>query len=182
MDRENPSIILDAKGVDDAVFRIAQEITQRHSDLEKVALVGIHTRGVHLAKRIRDAVEKISAKALRTGEIDITLYRDDWTKIGYSPVVQSTKIDFPVDDMIIILVDDVLFTGRTTRAALDELIDFGRPAKVELAVLVDRGMRELPIQADYVGVFEITDRHHMVNVMLTECDGKDLVVLSKNGD
>jgi len=180
MDPERDTPMLDAQGIHAVLIRMARKIIQNHSNLEPLALIGIHTRGVHLARRLAEIIAEINGKTIPTGDIDITLYRDDWTKIGYSPVVQSTDIGFPIDDKILVLVDDVLFTGRTTRAALDALTDFGRPAKVALAVLVDReGMRELPIQADYVGMFVKTAKPEMVNVLLSECDGKDAVVILK---
>lgn len=179
MEMEKRTPVLDGQGINTVLIRLAREIIQRHNNLEPLVIIGVHTRGVHLARRLADTIAEINGRAIPTGDIDITLYRDDWTKIGYSPVVQSTQIGFPIDDKTVILVDDVLFTGRTTRAALDAITDFGRPAKVELAVLVDReGMRELPIQADYVGMFVKTTRPEMVNVLLSETDGEDAVVVN----
>jgi len=140
-------------------------------------LIGIQTRGVYLAKRLQAKIKEIEGVEIPTGDMDITLYRDDWTRISHHPVVQATDILFSVDEKQIILVDDVLFTGRTTRAAMDAVIDFGRPDRIELAVLVDRGHRELPIQADYVGKIVETRRRETINVLLTEHDGKDKVVL-----
>lgn len=180
MDPEKRTSMLDAQGINTVLIRMAREIIQNHGNLEPLVLIGVYTRGVHLARRLADTIAEINGKTIPTGDIDITLYRDDWTKISYSPVVQSTDIGFPIDDKIIVLVDDVLFTGRTTRAALEALTDFGRPAKVELAVLIDReNMRELPIQADYVGMFVKTARPEMVNVLLSECDGEDAVIVAK---
>jgi pyrimidine operon attenuation protein/uracil phosphoribosyltransferase len=142
-----------------------------------LALVGIQTRGVFLARRLAAIIETIEGVQVPTGTMDITLYRDDWTRITHHPVVQATDIPFSVDGRQVILVDDVLFTGRTIRAAMDALMDFGRAARIELVVLVDRGHRELPIMANYVGKVVETRRSETVNVLLTEKDGQDRVVL-----
>lgn len=170
--------ILDPIDIDRMVTRIAYEILEIHRGSEKLLLVGIQTRGVYLAKRIQNKIFQYEKSNVPTGSIDITLYRDDWTRISSQPVVQATDIPFSVDGRQVILVDDVLFTGRTTRAAMDALIDFGRPDRIELAVLVDRGFRELPIQADYVGKFIKTRRSETINVMMAEHDGKDGVVIT----
>jgi len=170
--------ILDAEDIDRILTRITHEILETHRSAENLALVGIHTRGVYLAKRIQSKIERIEGIELPAGDMDITLYRDDWTRITHNPIVQTTDISFSVDGKQIILVDDVLFTGRTTRAAMDALIDFGRPDRIELAVLVDRGYRELPIQANYVGKFIETRRSETVNVLLFEQDGEDKVVVA----
>lgn len=170
--------ILDAEDIDRILTRITHEILEAHRGAENLALVGIHTRGVYLGKRIQSKIERIEGIELPAGEMDITLYRDDWTRITHNPVVQTTDIPFSVDEKQIILVDDVLFTGRTIRAAMDALIDFGRPDRIELAVLVDRGYRELPIQANYVGKFVETRRSETVNVLLLEQDGEDRVVVA----
>ena len=169
--------ILDAADIDRILTRITHEILEVHRGTENLTLIGIHTRGVYLAKRIQARIQAIEGTAIPTGDIDITLYRDDWTRISPHPIVQSTNISFSVDEKQIILIDDVLFTGRTTRAALDAIIDFGRPDRIELAVLIDRGHRELPIQANYVGKFVATKRAQTVNVLLVEQDGKDRVVI-----
>jgi len=174
------NVVMDNNDITRALTRIAHEIIEVHRGVANLAVIGIHTRGVYLSRRICTIIEEIEGKALPTGTIDINLYRDDWTKISHHPEVQSTNIDFPLDDKQIILVDDVLFTGRTTRAALEALLDFGRPSRVELAVLVDRGLRELPIMADYVGKFFETNATQMVNVSLTECDDTDLVVIEES--
>jgi pyrimidine operon attenuation protein/uracil phosphoribosyltransferase len=142
-----------------------------------LALVGIQTRGVFLARRLAAIIETIEGVQVPTGTMDITLYRDDWTRITHHPVVQATDIPFSVDGKQVILVDDVLFTGRTIRAAMDALMDFGRAARIELVVLMDRGHRELPIMANYVGKVVETRRSETVNVLLTEKDGQDRVVL-----
>jgi len=171
--------ILDADDIDRILNRICHEIVENHRGAANLALVGIVTRGVFLARRLAAKIKALEGIDPAIGEIDITLYRDDWTRIGSQPVVQATRIPFSVDDRHIILADDVLFTGRTTRAALDALMDFGRPGRIELAVLVDRGHRELPIQADYTGKFVETRRSETVNVMFAEQDGEDRVTIVK---
>ena len=163
--------------------RIASEIVERHPGLSGVVLVGIRSRGVPLAARLaRIGGELAGGVAPPVGALDITLYRDDLTALAPHPVVRGTDIPGSIDDRTVILVDDVLYTGRTARAALDELIDFGRPARIELAVLVDRGHRELPIRADYVGKNIPTAKTEQVQVMLQEEDGVDRVVILKNTD
>lgn len=169
--------ILDATGIDRMLKRMAFEILENHKD-NHLALIGIHTRGVFLARRLQGHMKNFEGTEVPVGEIDITLYRDDWTQMSAHPVVKKTVIPFSVDGRQIILVDDVLFTGRTTRAALDALIDFGRPARIELAVLIDRGHRELPIQSNYTGYSLNTRRSEMVNVLLEESDGQDQVTLT----
>ena len=171
------NIVLDSADIDRKLQRITREILEEHKGVENLTLIGIQTRGVYLAKRIQSSIKEIEGIEVPTGEMDITLYRDDWTRISLNPVVKTTNISFSVDGKQIILVDDVLFTGRTTRAAMDALIDFGRPDRIELAVLVDRGHRELPIQANYVGIFVKTRRSETVNVLLKEHDGEDKVVI-----
>ena len=158
---------------------MAYEILEINKGVENLSLIGIQTRGVYLAKRIQAKINDIEGVEIPTGHIDITLYRDDWTKISPQPVVQATEIPFSVDEKHVVLVDDVLYTGRTIRAAMDALIDFGRPDRIELAVLVDRGFRELPIQADYTGKFVKTKRRERVNVLLEEHDGKNMVVIEQ---
>ncbi len=169
--------ILDGTDIDRILTRITHEILEVHRGAENLALIGIQTRGVYLAKRIQLQINAIEGTDIQTGYMDINLYRDDWTRIGHQPVVQATEISFSVDGKQIILVDDVLFTGRTTRAAMDALMDFGRPDRIELAVLVDRGHRELPIQGNYTGKYVETRRSETINVLLSEHDGKDSVVL-----
>ena len=173
--------ILDAKDIDRILTRMTHEVLEVHRSVGNLALIGIHTRGVFLAKRIQSKIRGIEGVDLKTGDMDINLYRDDWTRISHHPTVRETKIPFSVDDMQIILVDDVLFTGRTTRAAMDALMDFGRPERIELAVLVDRGHRELPIQGNYVGKQVETRRSDTVNVLLTEQDSEETVVV-ESGD
>ena len=174
--------VLDAADIDRNLTRMTHEILEVHRGAENLALIGIQTRGVYLAKRIQSRIKAIEDLDIPTGFIDINLYRDDWTRIGHQPVVQATEISFSVDRKQIILVDDVLYTGRTTRAAMDALVDFGRPDRIELAVLVDRGHRELPIQGNYVGKHIETRRSETVNVLLAEHDGQECVVIETGKD
>jgi pyrimidine operon attenuation protein/uracil phosphoribosyltransferase len=169
--------LLDARDIERVLKRIAHNIIEVHKGSAALALVGIQTRGVFLARRLAAIIETIEGVQVPTGTMDITLYRDDWTRITHHPVVQATDIPFSVDGRQVVLVDDVLFTGRTIRAAMDALMDFGRAARIELVVLVDRGHRELPIMANYVGKVVETRRSETVNVLLTEKDGQDRVVL-----
>ncbi len=169
--------LMDAARLGRTLARIAHEIVERHPDPERTALVGVRTRGVPLAKRLAKLMAAAQGAPPRIGALDITLYRDDLTTMGPNPVVKGTDIPFSIDGRTVVLVDDVLFTGRTVRAALDELIDFGRPARIELAVLVDRGHRELPVRADYVGKSITTAREENVQVKLQDEDGEDRVLL-----
>ena len=168
---------MDAVRIERSLARIAHEILERNRGLEALALVGIRTRGVPLARRLAQAIREINQHDVPTGALDITLYRDDLmrTAVGAQPVVRRTEIPFSIDDKRILLVDDVLYTGRTIRAALDALIEFGRPRAIQLIVLVDRGHRELPIKADYVGKNLPTSTSQSVQVHLTEIDGRDEV-------
>jgi len=174
--------VMDADRMSRALTRIAHEILERNGTergTSDLALVGIRTRGVPLARRIAHTLHGINHEEVRTGALDITLYRDDLMRqpVGPQPVVRRTEIPFSIDDRRILLVDDVLYTGRTIRAALDALIDFGRPRSIQLIVLVDRGHRELPVKADYVGKNLPTSRAERVNVHLAEVDGVDEVVI-----
>lgn len=162
-----------------ALLRLSHQILEKNREIEDLVVVGIHRRGVTLAERISKMMEEIKGKKLPTGTLDITLYRDDFTRIAYQPVVRNTNILFPIDDKKVVLVDDVLYTGRTVRAAIDALIDFGRPKKIELVVLIDRGHRELPIRADYVGKNIPTSPGEMVEVRVEELDGTDEVLILK---
>jgi pyrimidine operon attenuation protein/uracil phosphoribosyltransferase len=162
-----------------ALLRVSHQILEKNREIENLVVVGIHRRGVTLAGRISKMMEEIKGKKLPTGTLDITLYRDDLTRIAYQPIVRNTDILFPIDDKKVILVDDVLYTGRTVRAAIDALIDFGRPRKIELVVLIDRGHRELPIRADYVGKNIPTSPEEMVEVRVEEVDGTDEVLILK---
>jgi pyrimidine operon attenuation protein/uracil phosphoribosyltransferase len=173
-------IIIDSPGIDRILTRMTHEILEVHKGTEKLTLIGIQTRGVHMARRLQKRILMIEGVEVPVGVLDITLYRDDWTRISPHPVIQATDISFSVDDRDILLIDDVLFTGRTIRAAMDALIDFGRPKRIELAVLVDRGHRELPIQANYIGKSLPTRRAETINVMFTESDAIDQVVLEES--
>jgi pyrimidine operon attenuation protein/uracil phosphoribosyltransferase len=172
-------VVMDADRISRALTRIAHEIVERNRGVENVALVGVRSRGVPLARRVAKALQDITGDQVPTGALDITLYRDDLMRhaVGPQPQVRRTEIPFSIDDRMIILVDDVLYTGRTTRAALDALIDFGRPRAIQLVALVDRGHRELPIKADYVGKNIPTSRHESVQVRLLELDGTDEVLI-----
>ena len=169
--------ILDKEGINRTIMRIAHEIIEKNKGTEGLCLIGIRNRGVYLAQRLAECIKKIEGKEIMAGVLDITLYRDDLTMIAACPVVHSTKIDFDVNDKNLVLVDDVLYTGRTIRAALDAVIDFGRPKCIQLAVLVDRGHRELPIRADFVGKNIPTSKDETIEVRLKESDGKDEVVI-----
>ena len=171
------TVLLSADDVRRAVSRIAHEIVERDRDLSTLAVVGIRSRGDVLATRLVDAIAAHENTKVPRGSLDITLYRDDLTRIGYAPVVHESALDFSVDDKVVVLVDDVLFTGRTIRAAMDALIDYGRPRAIRLAVLVDRGHRELPIRADFVGKNVPTKLTDDVRVRLAESDGRDEVEL-----
>lgn len=170
--------ILDAQSIERSITRIAHEILEKNKGIDNLALVGIHTRGVILARRLGDAIEKIAQVKVPMGTLDINLYRDDLTLVSEQPVIHRTEIDFNLDNQIVVLVDDVLYTGRTIRAALDALVDFGRPKRIELAVLIDRGHRELPIRADFVGKNIPTGETENVQVKLFEMDETDEVVVS----
>ncbi len=171
------AVVMDADRMGRTLTRIAHEILERNRGLGDLALVGIRTRGVPLARRIARAIHDINGHDVPTGALDITLYRDDLMRhaVGAQPVIRRTEIPFSIDDKKILLVDDVLYTGRTIRAALDALIEFGRPRAIQLIVLVDRGHRELPIKADYVGKNLPTAAAQSVQVHLMEIDGRDEV-------
>ncbi len=169
--------ILDAEGIKRAVTRISHEILERNKGTEDLVIVGIRNRGEHLGRRVVASIEEIIGKKLPFGILDITLYRDDLTEIAEQPILKETNIDFDITGKKIVLVDDVLFTGRTIRCAMDQLIDFGRPTVIQLAVLVDRGHRELPIRADYVGKNVPTSLNEVIEVKLKEYDGVDEVVI-----
>ncbi len=171
-------IILQAPDIDRSLTRITHELLETHRGAENLLLIGIWTGGVFLADRIAARILSIDGIRIPRGDLDITLYRDDWTRIGHQPIVQKTEIPFSLDGKQVVLVDDVLFTGRTVRAAMDALIDFGRPDRIELAVLVDRGHRELPIQANYVGKHIETMHNTTVNVYLEEKAGRDEVCVT----
>ena len=174
---EGLTILLGADDVRRAISRIAHEIVERDHDLSALAIVGIRSRGDVLAARLRAAIKQNEGADVPLGSLDITLYRDDLTRIGYAPIVHESALEFSVDGRVVVLVDDVLFTGRTIRAAMDALVDYGRPRAIRLAVLVDRGHRELPIRADFVGKNVPTKATDDVRVRLAEVDGRDEVAL-----
>jgi pyrimidine operon attenuation protein / uracil phosphoribosyltransferase len=170
--------VLDAAALDRALTRIAHEVIEKNGGAKDLAFVGLRTRGVTLAQRLAAKVAAIDGASVPVGTLDITLYRDDLDLRG-APVVRGTDIPFPIKDKTVVLVDDVLFTGRTIRAALDALIDLGRPRMIQLAILIDRGHRELPIRPDYIGKNLPTSRREAVAVRLTEHDGEDRVVIEE---
>ena len=176
-------VVLDADRIGRTLTRISHEIVERNRGVEDLVLIGVRTRGDHLARRLARSLREISGHDIPTGALDITLYRDDLMRqaVGPRAIVRKTEIPFSIDGRKILLVDDVLYTGRTTRAALDALIDFGRPKNIQLIVLVDRGHRELPIKADYVGKNLPTSLEESVQVYLDESDGRDEVVLQQGG-
>jgi pyrimidine operon attenuation protein/uracil phosphoribosyltransferase len=170
-------IVQGEKDIEIALNLICEQLLSRHLQLSEMVLVGIRTGGVFLAERLKKKILEKRGIDLPTGIIDITLYRDDWTRLSQTPEVKKTEIHFPIEDKDVLLVDDVLFTGRTIRAAIDVLLDLGRPRRVELAVLIDRGHRELPISADYVGKTLEVSKQDSVNVELKELAGVDQVVI-----
>lgn len=161
-------ILMNGKSIDRALSRIAHEILEKNKGASELVLIGICTGGIPLAEILKEKILNIEGVEVPSGYIDITLYRDDLSRIGYHPRLKKTEIPFPIDERVVVLVDDVLFTGRTIRAAMDALIDFGRPRSIQLAVLVDRGHRELPIRADYVGRNVPTSRSEVVRVNIQE--------------
>ena len=169
--------IMDGEAMTRALRRIAHEIVERNRGTEGLALIGIRRRGVPLSERLREMIKEVEGQELETGVLDITLYRDDLSTRLDQPLVRGTQVPFDLNDKHAILVDDVLFTGRTTRAAMDALMDLGRPATIQLAVLVDRGHRELPIKANYVGKNLPTAKKELVEVKVEEMDGEDRVVI-----
>jgi len=171
--------VLDEAGIDRALTRVAHEILERGGGTERLTLVGIRTRGVSLARRIAERLQAIEGVKVPVGALDITLYRDDLGRKADAPILRGTDIPFPVAGKTVVLVDDVLYTGRTIRAALDAIMDLGRPRMIQLAVLVDRGHRELPIRPDYVGKNLPTARREIVQVLLREHDGQDRVVIQE---
>lgn len=169
--------ILDKDTIKRGLMRIAHEILEKNKGIKSLCLVGIRNRGAYLAKRLADCIKGIEGQDVPVGVLDITLYRDDLTLIAAQPVVRKTEIGFDINDKNLVLVDDVLYTGRTVRAALDALVDFGRPKSIQLAVLIDRGHRELPIRADYVGKNIPTANNETVELRLDEVDGVDEAVI-----
>lgn len=176
------NIIMDSDAIRRALVRIAHEIIEKNKGVEDVVIVGIRTRGVPLAQRIAAEINAIENCEMTVGMLDITLYRDDLSTLGYNPVVHGTDINFDLSGKHVVLVDDVLYTGRTIRAALDAVIDMGRPKTIQLAVLVDRGHKELPIRADYVGKNVPTSQKETIEVVLNEIDGTDEVYIGERVD
>jgi pyrimidine operon attenuation protein/uracil phosphoribosyltransferase len=172
------TIMIDSD-IERSLDRISLEIVERNHGVGNLSIVGIHTGGVFLAKRIKDKIEQREGVVLPAGNLDITLYRDDWSLISQNPIVKKSDIGFLLEDKRVILVDDVVFTGRTIRAAMDAIMDYGRPLSIQLAALVDRGGRELPIQPDYVGMSVAPQPDERVDVLLSEKDDRDAVVLSR---
>lgn len=176
------NVIMDSEAIRRALVRIAHEIIEKNKGVEDVVIVGIRTRGVPLAQRIAAKINAIENCEMTVGMLDITLYRDDLSTLGYNPVVHGTDINFDLSGKHVVLVDDVLYTGRTIRAALDAVIDMGRPKTIQLAVLVDRGHKELPIRADYVGKNVPTSQKETIEVVLNEIDGTDEVYIGERVD
>jgi pyrimidine operon attenuation protein/uracil phosphoribosyltransferase len=174
--------IVDADGLRRIVTRIAHEIVERNKGTEDLVLVGIRRRGVPIASRMAQKIREFEGREPALGSLDITLYRDDLSTVAHQPVVGASEIPVDINGKIVVLVDDVLYTGRTVRAAMDALIDFGRPRSVQLAVVIDRGHRELPIRADYVGKNVPTSKKEVIGVKLTEIDGADAVVIKEMDD
>lgn len=169
--------LMDDKAMARAITRVSHEIIEKNKGIEDVVLVGIKTRGVPIANRIAKKIESIEGQSINTGEVDITLYRDDLKEVNADPVINGSNIKFDINDKVVVLVDDVLYTGRTVRAALDAIMDIGRPKSIQLAVLVDRGHRELPIRADYVGKNVPTSKSEVISVKLLEIDSEDSVTI-----
>ena len=174
--------IVDADGLRRVVTRIAHEIVERNKGVEDLVLVGIRRRGVPIASRMAQKIQEFEGRMPAIGSLDITLYRDDLSTVAHQPVVGATDIPVDINGKVVVLVDDVLYTGRTVRAAMDALIDFGRPRAIQLAVVIDRGHRELPIRADFVGKNVPTSKKEVIGVKLAEVDGVDSVVIKEMDD
>jgi len=174
--------VMDAPKIKRALHRIATEIIERNRDLSSLVIVGIRTRGIYLGKRMSKMIKELENIEIPVGVLDITLYRDDFSELESQHMVKKTEIDFSVTDKDVLLVDDVLFTGRTIRAAMDSLIDLGRPKTIQLLVLIDRGHRELPIRADYVGKFLPTSKREIVQVHMKEIDESDEILITEPAD
>ncbi|TFB09430.1 bifunctional pyr operon transcriptional regulator/uracil phosphoribosyltransferase PyrR [Candidatus Atribacteria bacterium MT.SAG.1] len=185
MDIKEKTVVMGESEIKRTLVRIAHEIVEKNKGVSNLALIGIRTRGVFLAKRLAQEIFKIEKKEIPVGTLDITLYRDDLSLVARQPLVLKTEIPFDVSQKKIVLIDDVLYTGRTIRAAMDAIVDLGRPQVIQLVVLVDRGHRELPIRADYIGKNLPTSKKEIVKVKLKEVDGEDKVVIvikEKEGD
>ncbi len=172
---QTKSQIMDKAQMERSLQRMAHEIIEQNRGLEKIRLVGIRSRGVPIAERLSSYLKLISNQEIPVGILDITLYRDDLSTISHQPVIKGSALGFDIEDAVVVLVDDVLYTGRTVRAAIDALMDFGRPKQIQLAVLIDRGHRELPIKADYVGKNVPTSKEEIIKVALEDIDGEDSV-------
>ena len=179
MAKKTSRLLLTADEIDKILDQMASSIHAGVADKNNLILVGIRTGGVHIANRLYEKIREKSGREVPVGILDIGLYRDDWTRLSTNPIVRSTELPVTIDDRVVVLVDDVLFTGRTVRAAMDALIDFGRPKRIELAVLVDRGHREFPICANYVGTSVSTALDEVVNVYMKEAEEEDRVVVEK---
>lgn len=173
------AVLMDTEAIRRSLVRISHEIVEKNKGVDNIILVGIRTRGVPIAERLAEAIESIEGKRPPVGVLDITLYRDDLSTLSYQPVVHTTELPVDITDKVVVLVDDVLYTGRTIRAALDAVIDMGRPKTIQLAALIDRGHRELPIRADFVGKNVPTSSHEVVSVQFKETDGTDKVVIKE---
>ncbi|MBU0673494.1 MAG: bifunctional pyr operon transcriptional regulator/uracil phosphoribosyltransferase PyrR [Proteobacteria bacterium] len=178
--KQDQQRVMLAEDIDRSLSRVALQIVERNRDLENLAIVGIHTGGVFLAQRLRGMIEERESVQIPLGTLDISLYRDDWSLATQSPVVKMTDLGFSVENCTLVVVDDVLFTGRTIRAAMDAIMDFGRPRSIQLAVLIDRGGRELPIQPDFVGMHLSVEGNERIDVLLREHSGVDEVVLDSS--
>lgn len=177
---EEKAQIMDETAMNRALSRVAHEIIEKNKGIKDVQLIGIQRRGVPLAQRLAEKILAFEGQTVPVGVLDITLYRDDLSTLAEHPVINGTDIPFDINGMVVVMVDDVLYTGRTARAAMDALIDMGRPTVIQFAVLVDRGHRELPIRADYVGKNVPTARNEIVHVLVQEIDGENRVVISEN--
>ncbi|NBI06896.1 bifunctional pyr operon transcriptional regulator/uracil phosphoribosyltransferase PyrR [Senegalia massiliensis] len=173
------AVILDEKAINRATTRISHEIIEKNKGIENVVLLGIKTRGVPFAKRIAEKIKTIEGKTVKVEELDISLYRDDLSEVADKPLIKSSQISTDISNKIIVLIDDVLYTGRTVRAALDAIVDNGRPEKIQLAVLIDRGHRELPIRPDFVGKNVPTSKNEIIDVNFKETDGSDEVTIKE---
>ncbi len=169
--------IMSSEDIDRTLKRLAHQIIEKNDGVDNLCLIGIKTRGIPLAKRIAKNIERFENKKVDVGQLDITLYRDDLSKINIDPIINKTDVPFSIEDKIVVLVDDVIFTGRTARAALDALVELGRPAKIQLCELIDRGHSELPIKANFVGKNIPTSKNEVVSVKVKEIDGEDIVVI-----
>ncbi|MFQ6081987.1 MAG: bifunctional pyr operon transcriptional regulator/uracil phosphoribosyltransferase PyrR [Candidatus Aminicenantia bacterium] len=179
MEEKIKAKIMDSRKIKRALDRVTMEIIEKNRALKDLVIIGIRTRGVYMAQRIAKLIKELEKVEIPVGALDITLYRDDFSALHPQPVIKKTEINFPIANKDVVLVDDVLFTGRTVRAAMDSLIDLGRPKTIQLAVLIDRGHRELPIRADYIGKFLPTSRREIVKVSLKEIDKRDEVLITE---